>query len=323
MQHLGTLGLRYVHVNVRHPLAVGGEEPAEQGAVLDRVDDVDAQQVGHQRATHRPTPRTDQHRVFGGTGPDVLAPRAGSVRPGVVADHVEVARELLVRDEREFFFHPAVVALLVESSVDDMLLESGLAGVDQRDQIVALRCPHAGHGESGPDGGMAGLGDGEAVLDGLADHVDVDAVLAHPVDEFVLAHQVVSLLSHRLQGRAQLVGVLAGVERPHQFLVVPVGGFSVVGVVDHHHLNAHLGGESDLGLVDRRHVGVEPVHVGHPVVGRVVLAGHDGKLAVLPGMQFAVEAITVDVEQAAQDQPGLILPPVDHRLCELGHHAAV
>ena len=97
----------------------------------------------------------------------------------------------------------------------------------------------------------------------------------------------------------------------------------MVGVVDHHHLNPHLGGERELGLVDGRHVGVEPVHVGHPVVGRVVLAGHDRKLAILPGMQFAVEAITVDVEQAAQDQPGLILPPVDHRLCELGHHAAV
>ena len=277
----GTQALREVAVDVGEALATGRQEPAEQQAVVDRVDSRNAQEVGHQRATGRTTPRPDEHRDALTAG-DVVTPPAGASGVDVVAHHQEVAGELLVHDQPKLFFQPVVVDLCV---VTDLPGEALLTQFDQHPHIVGIRLRQPGHGQRRRDLRCAGCGNGGGILDGFIDYVGSHTVALHPAIDLIPAHQMVGLLPVVL---LRLVGVLAGVEVPHQLLVLPVLGSGMVGIVDHHQRDTQFGGEAHLGTVN----------LAHQIVEAALLVGVC--LHELPGVQLHVELVAVDIQQRAQ-----------------------
>ena len=85
----------------------------------------------------------------------------------------------------------------------------------------------------------------------------------------------------------------------------------MVGIIDHHQGDTQFGGEPDLRLVD----------LGHQSVQAALLVGVG--VDELPGVQFHVEAVPINVEQRPQL---LACPNVITGLDvagELGNHAAV
>ena len=85
----------------------------------------------------------------------------------------------------------------------------------------------------------------------------------------------------------------------------------MVGIVDHHHGDAHLSGEPDLGAVD----------VAHQIVEAALLVGVG--IHELPGVQFDVEPILVDVGQHTHLVACRRIVPGLDVSGELGNHAAV
>ena len=130
----------------------------------------------------------------------------------------------------------------------------------------------------------------------------------HPPVDFVATHEVVGLLAVVI---VTLVGVLAGVEVPDQFLLFPVLRGGMVGIVDHHQRHAQLAREAHLRLVNLCHQRVQ--------AALLVSVG----LHELPGMQLHVEAVAVNVEKRADLLSRTYVVPGFDVPGELGNHAAV
>ena len=86
LDHLAAVALVEVHVDVRHLLAAGVQEPLEEQVVLDRVKVHDAEAVGHAAPCGRPTPWTDSDARFARVADQI-------------PHHEEVSRESHIGDD--------------------------------------------------------------------------------------------------------------------------------------------------------------------------------------------------------------------------------